>query len=73
MIQGQEDYDHGDQEGIEDKLSQHESSVGWVRTPTPPRQQHSWDSNSSGAYLVMSIRPKKKQNCESEALNYQLQ
>ena len=45
---------------MKDKISQHESSVGWVNTPTPPRQPHSWDSGNSGVYLVMSIRSKNK-------------
>ena len=60
MILGQEDHDHDDQEGIEDNISQHESSVRWVYTPTPTRQQHSWDSDRSGDYLVTSIRSKNK-------------
>ena len=30
--------------------------MGWVITP-PPKQHHSWDSDSSGDYLVMSIKP----------------
>ena len=37
------------------------SLVGWVDHgwPKVPAQLHSWDSNSSGAYVVMAIRSKK--------------
>ena len=34
--------------------------MGWVNTPAPPKQIHSWDSDSSGDYLVMSIRSKNR-------------
>ena len=38
----------------EDTYSQHENSVGWVNAPD--KRQRSWDSDSSGDYVVMVIK-----------------
>ena len=58
MIQGQEDHKQYDPDVIDDGTSQHKSSVEWVNTS--PGQQHSWDSDGSGYYLVMWIRSQKE-------------
>ena len=58
IIQGQDDQYHYEQEDIDETVR--ESSVGWVNTPAPPKQHHSWDSDSLGDYLVMSIRSKNR-------------
>ena len=62
MIQGQIDQYHYEQEDI-DETGQ-ESSVGWVNTTAPPKHHHYWDSDSSGDYLVMSIRSKNRTELE---------
>ena len=45
----------GDAEGT---YSQHENSVGWVNTPE--KRQRSWDSDSSGDYVVMAIKSRRE-------------
>ena len=60
MFQEQEVHNQDNHEGIEHNISQHENLVGWVNTPTQAQQQHSWDSDSSGDYLAMSIRSKNE-------------
>ena len=42
----------------EDTYSQHENAVGWVNKPV--KKQRSWDSDSSGDYVVMAIKPWKE-------------
>ena len=42
---------------MDDGTSQHESSVGWVNTPSG--RNRSWDSDSLGDYLVMDISSRK--------------
>ena len=59
IIQGQEDHYQYDQEDMDENISQQESTVGWVNIP-PPKQHHSWDSNSAGGYLVMSFKSRNK-------------
>ena len=54
MIQGKVDQYHYEQEDIDETVQ--ESSVGWVNNPALPKQHHSWDSDSSGDYLVQPIR-----------------
>ena len=58
MIQGHDDQYRYEQEDIDETVQ--ESSVGWVNTPAPPKQHHSWDSDSSGDYIVTSIRSKNR-------------
>ena len=58
MIQEQDDQYHYEQEDIDEIVQ--ESSVGWVNTPKPTKQHHSWDSDSSGDCLIMSIRSKNR-------------
>ena len=42
----------------EDTYSQHENSFGWVNTPV--KKQRSWDSDSSGDYVVMAIKSRRE-------------
>ena len=56
LIQNQEDV--SEIGGAEDAYSQPENSVGWVNTPD--KRQKSWDSDSSGDYVVMSIKSRKE-------------
>ena len=58
LIQNQEDADVSEIGDAEDAYSQHENSVGWVNTPD--NRQRSWDSDSSGVYVVMAIKPRKE-------------
>ena len=43
----------------EDASSQHDTTAGWVNTRQP--QSHSWNSDSSEDYVVMTIRKNKKE------------
>ena len=58
LIQNQEDVDVSEIGDVEDAYSQQENSVGWVNTPD--KRQRSWDSDSSGDYVVMAIKSRKK-------------
>ena len=58
LIQNQEDVDVSEIGHAEYVYSQHENSVGWVITPE--KRQRSWDSDSSGDYVVMAIKSWKK-------------
>ena len=42
----------------EDVFSQNENSVGWVNTPE--KRQRSWDSDSSGDYVVTATKSRKQ-------------
>ena len=46
-------------DAAENKSLEHGSSVGWVDQPKVPAQPRSWDSDSSGDYVVMANRSKK--------------
>ena len=58
LIQNQEDVDVSEIVGAEDAYSQLENSVGWVNIPD--KRQKLWDSDSSGDYVVMSIKSRKE-------------
>ena len=58
IIQNQEDVDASEIGDAEDTYSQHENSVGWVNTPE--KRQRSWDSDSSGDYVVMAIKSRRE-------------
>ena len=57
LIQNQEDMEASEIGDAEDTYSQHENSVGWVNTPV--KKQRSWDSDSSGDYVVMAIKSRR--------------
>ena len=69
-IQNQEDMEASEIGDAEDTYSQHENSVGWVNTPV--KKQQSWDSDSSGDYVVMAIKSRRKTELKRPALDYQL-
>ena len=58
LIQNQEDIEASEIGDAEDTYSQHENSVGWVNTPK--KKQGSWDSDSSGDYVVMAIKSRRE-------------
>ena len=58
IIQNQEDMEASEIGDAEDTYSQHENSVGWVNTPI--KKQRSWDSDSSGDYVVMAIKSRRE-------------
>ena len=58
LIQNQEDADVSEIGDAEDAYSQHENSVGWVNTPD--KRQISWDTDSSGDYVVRAIKSRKE-------------
>ena len=58
LIQNQEDIEASEIGEAEDTYSQHMNSVGWVNTPV--KKQQSWDSDSSGDYVVMAIKSRRE-------------
>ena len=58
LIQNQEDMEASEIGDAEDTYSQHENYVGWVNTPV--KKQRSWDSDSSGDYVVMAIKSRRE-------------
>ena len=58
LIQNQEDMEASEIGDAEDTYPQHENSVGWVNTPA--KKQRSWDSDSSGDYVVMAIKSRNE-------------
>ena len=58
LIQNQEDVDASEISDAEDTYLQYEISVGWVNTPE--KRQRSWDSDSSGDYVVMAIKSRRE-------------
>ena len=58
LIQNQEDMDTSEIGDAEDTYSQDENSVGWVNTRV--KKQRSWDSDSSGDYVVMAIKSRRE-------------
>ena len=58
LIQNQEEVDVSEIGDSEDVFSQHENSVGWVNTRK--KRQRSWDSDSSGDFVVMVIKSRKE-------------
>ena len=58
LIQSQEDVDVSEIGDAENAYSQHENSVRWVNTPD--KRQRSWDSDSSGDYVVMAINSRRE-------------
>ena len=58
LIQNQKDMEASEIDDAEDTYSQHENLVGWVNTPG--KKQRSWDSDSSGDYVVMAIKSRRE-------------
>ena len=69
LIQEQDDGPLDYADTPQDGSIQHGISVGSVNQLTVPAHSHSWDSDSSGDYLVMTIRSKMSLNSRSRGCN----